>query len=542
MHVRKEIRYLKDYRHFFREENNRDSSMDKSWLDFHIPSVKTLYDELVNESRFELITKLSIIAIKRSLQAAGVSQNFFKQYESRKLTDKLFTYSFRLPDKLDTVRREKLFNALCLLRQTELSEADLKLNDGSLKLHLSSIENYAFKQIQCKSVLPEHYRATCIYQLIISDLYFHSQICKGFNPDENLISDYLSIHTVDVVDTDWNCKYALGVRIINILREMTCDRYAAASLQWSFDQCIDYDDLQMPRGVLATLPLTKCAHLSYRPMKYLFPELTAYSHKYFSLIQYRYLLDLKKLFFAKSCLPELTRVEDEMQRWQEFRNMPDVMKCEAVADAIYQIVAKENYQWTDVFWQEFFIAGQKKYRWSVFNNNVEAILPDRELMMSIQNTLIQTSKGALNNQSVNRMNQYALSDSNYKHGYYIAITAEALRKCSVRDLLPHDKSYLYGTKNFSLFKLLLCNQSFFATNTVEEWVSYSHTEGFQEVSSFVWKLDSWPLIKQLFQMQQDPETQPFFALPKDLISIILDKLITFCQQNKADEKRAVIQF
>jgi hypothetical protein len=420
----------------FQNTNEPSPPLDPAFLAFSIPSAENLYLENIFRDKYELISQLSLDAIKKILSDKGCDiADFAKDPEIKMLSETHYHYIFSFNDVNDFAAREKLIIGLHELRYAEVNKKNLFLDTGTIRLHLSNAESYEFDAEQKQSIFSNAYRALCIYDLIVEELYRHNLKRTDDDYTNSLISDYLSVHGEDFTGfKTWNTHFEVCKKLQKCLKDIICDRGAAAVLNDSFNETVYIDDETFKRGVLGSMPLTRAAQLREKPVNTYCGKLNQYSRHYCSLIQYRYLMDLKCLFSLVD-ENELQKIKDHMARWENFKRQPVIVKYESLVNKIENF-QRENREgvgksscdsWESCYWQERTQNGEEVVFIRVFNPHVKDRLLNREFTMELQRYL----QPVLN---TTRCNTFQSGDARYQEGYHLLVKQQDLAKCSLENL------------------------------------------------------------------------------------------------------------
>ncbi len=516
--------YPKKYSQFFPTTDEKSSPpIDNSFLTFAIPSAKELYEQTVWRDRFELISDLPLEEIEKYLSLIELDNSQIEQKVIEKISKSLFCINFYFK-KTDNrtektfLAREKLVKKLSQLRYLLLDKQELDLDEGSLQLHISSVESYQFAANKNPGYFPNSYRALFIYDLIVEELYTNKYRVENADNSDNLITDYLSVHSTKLTGfKKWNIDSEIIKKLSKCLQNMLCDRKAAAYLKWSLDQSCFPDK---SRGAFTFIPLTANASLCRKPDNSM--ALNHYSYKYFSLVQYRYLLELKSLFTIETN-EELLRVKKEMNRWENFRNQPLILKYESLADKVASLAGKHHQiklgSWEDqCYWEETkVLINEQVHKYLqiyALNTQVSYRLFTQEEAVAVQKEL----KNCVPVLAPERMNIFQRNKLGYTEGYFISVKLENLAKVPFRNLLIYEELSLIKSKNAELSKLLLTNQALFATKQPQEWLEFLKNKNIPE-KEFIGQLADWPKISMLFLLHGD------YSLPLELIKQVYDNLL-----------------
>lgn len=556
MEVRKNTLPSNNLPNLFKHNKNYSGCIDQSYLSFPIPSAKDLYYKIIWRDNFELICKLSFDEIKQRLIKNGCDlAQLSNKYDINNLTETYYHYTFYFK-KLDTQsdlcfsERQTLIKQLNQLRYLDLNYSDLIPDSTiSMQLHLSNSESYDFASNNQANFLPNAYRAHCLYDLIIEDLYLHNLQRNDYNYQNTLISDYLSVHTSEFDGLDQgNHNYDITIRISACLKNITRDMKAAELLKISFDH-YHYGN-SFKRGVLEKISLSQSAALNTNPVADKYFQLNKYSHHYFSLIQYRYLLDLEYLASQGNnpdsrhtalVKEQLTKVKAEMTKWKDFKDQPLIKMADDIVELIEELLREkytdyvreydyQYYLWTNLYWEESVrLEGQKKLQvitFKPFNNNRGASLP-LDFVIYIQNELARLTK---NNLQLERYNNFASSDEKYKNGYYLLIKQDALIKNQSSLIHSVNNMGKYSSSNLSKTKSLLFKQRLFESKTPQHWLEVLHYQNAPsiELDNFIWKLATWPKLKNLLYVRST--LLPGDYIPLELIHLISDVIARALQQ------------
>ncbi len=314
--------------------------------------------------------------------------------------------------------------------------------------------------------------------------------------------DHFSI----AVDNTSSSGLEVAQKLVECIISITCDRKAAGVIKSVYEDT--YEGCKFNRGALAKLPLSTSAAMDWKPGD---EKLNQYSYQYCSLIQYRYLLDLKllSLFLIEKNHPQKIAVENkiecvkhEMKRWEHFRQQPMIIKCEYLAD---QINRKACY------WDEGIRTSdnQAVIYFKVFSKM------SRNFSIKAQNKLHKLSNKIL---KLERHNHYQPHDKfNYMNGYFLSVKIDDLAKCPLEKFLLYSDNNVsdevwfrdvtmrcngqIDIRNFdvSQAKLLLSNQQFFATKNTQEWLDFFDSKMIKsaELNDFISMISKWPVIHYL---------------------------------------------
>ncbi|MBA2655933.1 MAG: hypothetical protein H0U70_03000 [Tatlockia sp.] len=570
MQERNTLDYKKNYTQFFRYKDESTPPIDESFLEFKIPSARDLYHKIIERNSYALISKLSLEELKLTLASKDCDVDFFfSQINIEVLSETLNYYIFHFKEMDNELTAEQAFflrnRLLAQLNALRLEEVNNNLfvdDSSSIRLHLSDTENYRFATDSKLSNLPNSYRALCIYDLIVEDLYLHNLRREDNNYKDSLISDYLSIHSSKFAEYGWNGRFSLSQKLQECLKNITCDRKAATLLEWSFDETYEDRELEFNRGILATLPLTASASLETNPAQSYSTKrygLNSYSYYYCSLIQYRYLQDLKVLFLPimqKSATnsrkdeshlefqQEIEQLKAQFEKWKEFKNQPMVIKLGALIDKIEDIRRQDHKKpgrfyagnWPVCYWEEKAFEGSEQKPKIILIKALYTLGSQRlfkqAFAIKIQQELRKSSL------TISRANLFLSNDSHYAEGYYFSVKQEDIAKCSLRNLLVCSEATISTSKNVTLVQLMLANHKFFTTKRPIEWLECLQDKNMKtlEMTTFIWKLATWPKVKVWLNHQKPNVFYENNSLPLELLLIITSFLAKLLEEDVSQIK------
>lgn len=509
--------------------------IDPSYLSFPIPSAKDLYDKIITRTSYELVTSLSLDVIQSALDKEQCNISF-EVITTESLPNSLTHYTFNFKhtefesNEEAFCLRKKCITLFNTLRHEVFSQDGLFLDDTDLFFHFADNDKYAFVPTNKKSVLSNAYRALCIYDLIVEELYLHNLQRKDSDYKNSLISDYLSLHSIELDGLSNHYRLDVSKKLQHYLKFTTSDKKAAALLKASFQRAtraIEFD-----RGVMDFIPLTCDAY--EREVPQLNNGLNNYSHSYCSLIQYRYLLDLQRLCVSltheKTDVPvELKRVENQMVKWRDFKNQPIIIKYERLLDKI-NAMRKTNQtydvgSWTSCYWEEKnTVIGEqieKKLYINALNTRVANRFFPRSFANAFQTEMKQVSNNTLR---FTRENHYG-----HNEGYLLSAKQEDIAKCPLSNLLIYSEEGICYLKDTHLVPLLFSKNTFFETKKPWEWVTCLKNKDMctDDLKRFIWQEAIWPKFNAL--QKQDEFTQDYF-LPIDILGVIISYFIALLEQ------------
>jgi hypothetical protein len=552
MQAKNSIDFQKNNTPFFRYKEEPSPPIDASFTNFPIPSAKDLYYKIIEHGSYELVSALSLDEIKSSTQCdiESLCETINIEVLSNSLT--YYTFYFKHSDLTPEALalREQFYTSLNDLRRALFNQEKLFLDDTSLSFHFSSTETYDFLANGQKSTIPNTYRALCIYDFIIEDLYLHNLSRKDSDYKNSLISDYLSIHNIQFDGLGWNYAFEVSKKFQQCLKDITCDRKAAGLLKGSFEET--FRGSEFDRGVMHIIPLTANAYLSEKPNS---NRLNNYSHHYCSLIQYRYLLNLKCLslsltnekkrsyekmdakqedFSHLELKKELEQVKKQMAHWKDFKNQPMITKYERLVDKINDMRRNakrfEQGMWTSCYWEESILKNEQKDKIlfiKALNTQVSERLFPKNFAIAIQNEMTQLSNNML---MLNRHNMYHVNDSfRYNEGYFLSIKQADLAKCPLNNLLIYTVNGLSYLKNTDLVPQLLSNTTFFETKKPCEWVTFLENKQMvtDDLKRYIWEKAIWPKVNEL--QKQDAFLGGNY-LPIEILGIIITLFVKILEQ------------
>jgi hypothetical protein len=488
----------------FQNTNEPSPPLDPAFLAFSIPSAENLYHEIISRDEYELVSQLSLNEIKKILSDKGCDiADFAKDPEIKILFETHYHYIFHF-GKMDFDAREKCITALNELRSVEVDKDNLFLDKSGLKLHFSHTESWCFDaedtsdeedsadKEERKSLLPHAYCARYYYDRIVEELYQHNLKRKDKDYKNSLISDYLSIHE----------KAGVHNPIEKCLRNI-CDRKAAASLRWAGESFM-LSRTPYARGAIGMLPLTASAFAYTEPGKDCLGQncsrnLNQYSHHYFSLVQYRYLMDLKCLFSDVDAY-EIQRIKDHMKKWEDFKYQPIIAKYEALMNKLEDIRSQDRALgvWTDCYWEE-----------QISENGEVVILigafHGQEDSESFSQRFLDRVCVELNGPlKMTIYNNFHSVEFRYYNAFFLSVTQKDLAAYPIKDLLAYSENGIQKSTNAALTRLTLSNQTFFQTKKPREWVQCLENASRynselsscrEELKQFIWMQVAWLMIK-----------------------------------------------
>lgn len=547
MQEKNSVDFQKNNTAFFQLKEEPSPPIDASFMDFPIPSAKDLYYKILERDNYELVSALSLDEIKSSMRCdiESLCETINIEVLPNSLT--YYTFYFKHSELTPEVLalREQFFTLLNDLRRALFNQEKLFLDDNtSLSFHFSSTEKYGFVVNGQQSTIPNAYRALCIYDFIVEDLYLHNLSRKDSDYKNSLISDYLSIHNIQFDGLGWNYTCEVSKKFQQCLKDITCDRKAAGLLKASFGK--NFRDIEFDRGVMHIIPLTANACLSQKPNS---NRLNNYSHHYCSLIQYRYLLDLKCLslsltnekkdakqvdFSHLELKNELEQVKKQMAHWKDFKNQPMIKKYERLVDKINDMrrnaKCSEPGMWTSCYWEEGALKNEQKDKIlciKALNTQVSERLFPRNVAIAIQNEMTQLSNNML---MFNRHNLFNPNDSSrYKEGYFLSIKQEDLAKCPLNNLLIYSENGTVYLKNTDLVPQLLSNNTFFETKKPCEWMEFLRNNQMDTdaLKRYIWQKAIWPKVNAL--QKHDAFLGNNF-LPIEILGIIITLFVKILEQ------------
>jgi hypothetical protein len=506
------------------------SQIDTSFLEFDIPSATDLYREIISRDQYELVSQLSFSSIEQILWEKECNiEDFARAPDIKLLSNTHYHYIFHFKKMDDFAERHALIAVLNKLRHVEANKDTLFLETDAVKLHFYHDYGYGFDASGRISILPRTYRALCIYDLIVTELYMNNATRTDKNYTNSLISDYLSVHSKQFAKINGRHTTSFDViqQLIGCLKNIPCDRQSAAALHWGFADArcawpVSYNDNhindKLDRGAMAVVPLTPAACFNKMPENK-YDELNQYSHYYCSLIQYRYLMDLKSLFSFVS-ENTLQRIKDHMIKWEDFKTQPIITKYEALINKI------ENISWEK--WRDFFkpsahsrgiLYWEEKvskdgYRMvcvKAFNNTDDGRLLEKFFVEKMREELRSVLK-------IERRNSLSRCNPLYHVAYYLVVNQQDLAACSLKNLLTYSDAAMQILNNTVLEKLTLSNLQFFKTREPRRWIDYydyRETKHCNEMREFIWVQAAWLMLRDWFLHYKDvgvPPTDLLFAI------------------------------
>lgn len=414
---------------FFERKESIPLTIDNSYLEFEIPNAEELYYGLIHQNSYPLISKLSIKDIEDYLIDLSCNLDLLEdEYSSFQLPDlrNYYNFSFK-PNNTNFKEREQLINALYQLRYAKegLGNDELFLDKNEpIQLHLSSKIAYTFATPEKKSDIPVSYRATCLYDLIVRELYGNY---LNLNKDSAyLISDYLSIHTNEFafLDKDEN-EYLVRDVLITCIQDIVGDKNITTLMEEASRQAQSEESFK--RGIFSTIPLSPSAILHTNPEKQKRREkLNQYSHHYCALIQYRYLVDLKSIFEKSDWLErEKSVVEEQMIKWENFRTQPLIVASEKIIEKISELSTKAGKS-ISLSWEE----GHMPLYGDGFNIVYLHLIPTYCSNTLDRNNSISIAKSFSLDHGffLGRANYHQANESDYANGYLFFIRKDFLAK------------------------------------------------------------------------------------------------------------------
>jgi hypothetical protein len=487
--------------------------IDTSFFELDIPSGTDLYREMIARDQYELVSELSFSAITKILLDKGCNiKDLPKAHDVSLLSDTHYHYIFHFEKMDDFAARERLITILNELRHAAANKNTLFLDADTLSLHFYEDCTFDFCANERVSMLSNAYRALCIYDLIVEELYRHNLKREDKNYTNSLISDYLSIHSYEFLvenKRDLFCSHVAN-RLRLCLKTIPCDRRSAAALHWGFNR-ISWSLMELKenkekifnRAALMMIPLTPEACLNAQPNKKVYGELTYDAHYYCSLIQYRYLMDLKSLFSSVS-KNTLQQIKDHMKKWGSYKTQPVILKYEALINKIQNIFfenranndnAYDCLRGDDLYWEEGVSSnGDGMVCIKAFGRGERSLKKDFSLKM--QKKLQEKLQPILN---VERHFTLHTSHPQHDQSYYLAVNQKDLAKCPLKKLLTYRMYAIQILNNPVLDKLTLSNLQFFKTIPCRNWISYwghPHSKYDAEMREFVFLLAAWLMIEE----------------------------------------------